>query len=403
MFDMLYINISFFKQNLQTQLQTPELANPPIDEMVHKDEKENPHQMQEHEKGNHIDTPLTANGVLPLSHPRDEEPSPAQVMWRGEAMRPIFSIPELATEIKTIELVIAYCRANLTWIYSTVLNAIPNQKESTVKITLLSKCGEEANLPQFIDDHRIKDVNLMKLPNVGGCDYAYAHFINYYISKANLVDADSSLILFIKDTPRTTENFHFPHHSSYRTVSEMIKIASAGEFSCGIKTACDTSPYHDTKILNSFDIPKYVRISDKNNGVAKDSMINFNVHGYKHLQNFHKRALNWQFPNNNLTQVCYGGTFAVPASRIIFLSNDPNERHTFKLIEENLARTDTASSVEEHYIERTWAGILANSLNEKDVALVRGMQRNTKDSLVLRHGSIWGALLGQNNLTCKKN
>jgi len=401
----IWIGIDKIDGHPQILLQTPELVDSSFYE-IHMYKKEEHYQTYKYKGKKNQKIPLTTTEVLPRSHPRDgarrtnKKPSHAQLLWSGEAIRPIFSTPEIA-KIKTIELVIAYCRDSLTWIYNDVLNEIPNQKEATVRMTVLSKCKEEANLPHFIDDHRIKDVNLMKLPNLGGCDYAYAHFINHYISKASLVDADSSLILFIKDTPRTAENFHFPHHSGYRTVSEMIKFASAGEFICGIKTNCNASPYHDTKILNTFKIDDYVRVGDINKGVKKDRKDDASfgmLNGYKHLQNFHRRKLNWKFPNNNLTQVCYGGTFALPASRLLFLSNEPNERQIFKLMEESLVR-NTTSSIEEHYIERTWAGILAKSLNEKEVALVRGMQR-PKNGISLRYGGVWGALFGKSKSTC---
>jgi len=381
--------------------QAPKLINP------------SSNNMQKYDKETNMHTPLiAATEVSPRSHPRAGAPAANKKLrriqlWSGEGRSPIYSIPEMServldTEIKTVELVIAYCRENLTWVYNEVLEEIPNQKEATIKMTIMSKCNEEANLPQFIDDHRIMDVNIMKLSNVGGCDYAYAHFINHYISTSS-AGAESSLILFIKGTPRTAENFHFPGHSGYRSVSEMIEMASKGEFICGIKPDCHVSPYHDTHMLNLFKMDKYERISDTNKGITEDIKDDMNfkmANGYRNLQNFQKRALNWTFPNESLTQVCYGGSFVVPASRIMFLSNTPNEKRIFKLIEKSLTR-NTTSSVEEHYTERTWAGLLENPLNKRGVALIRRMQRNTKKNVSLRYGSIWGALLGIHRLTCR--
>ena len=124
---------------------------------------------------------------------------------------------DFSDEIKKIEVVVAYCRSDLNWMYEHILAMIPNQKKATVKISIMSKCDEEALVPNFIDDYRVLAVNIVKLPNVGGCDYAYAHFINSYASTAKPDDAGSSLILFIKDTPRITSLFNFPYHQQYCT------------------------------------------------------------------------------------------------------------------------------------------------------------------------------------------
>jgi hypothetical protein len=61
-------------------------------------------------------------------------------------------------------------------------------------------------------------------------------------------DAASSVIVFIKDTPRIRENFHFPHHSGYRSAKDMLEIAECGDFICGIETECGISTFHDTAL-----------------------------------------------------------------------------------------------------------------------------------------------------------
>jgi len=355
-------------------------------------------------------------------------------LWSGEANRRPFPIPDLSesaasdgsrssitTKFKTIELVIAYCGANLTWIYEDVLQQIVSTTEldSTVKMTILSKCGNEADLPRFIDDYRVSDVTLIKLPNVGGCDYAYAHFLNIYTSKDTTTtpsDAESSLILFLKDSRRSMESMvgnkaSFPLHSRHRSVSEMIDIASRGggrRFICGAKFQCDVSPFHDTAKLNLFRIGKYVRTTDLKKGSKAEHAVDFNSNRYHTVGDFHRHALNWTFPNRNLTEVCYGGVFAVPASNLVFLSsssssrspNNERRRHdVLKRIEDILGR-NVSISIEEHFMERTWAGLLTPPLNDEEVSLIRGLQEKKGSGVSNLKTSVYGALRGNASLTC---
>ena len=164
--------------------------------------------------------------------------------------------PSLATEdnIHTVEFVVAYCNTDLSWMIRGVLHQIP-KTITTIRITVLSKCGQDksAYLPIFqIYDHRVVNVDVENLSNVGGCDYAYAHFINRYIEThtRTLEDAEnintnddadpsSSVILFIKDTPRSRRFLHMPRHERFRSVSEMIHAASKGNFICGAKLDCE--------------------------------------------------------------------------------------------------------------------------------------------------------------------
>jgi len=135
--------------------------------------------------------------------------------------------------------------------------------------------------------------------------------------------------------------------------------------------------------------------------IWKDNGSEFNRNQYANISDFHTRALNWTYPNKNMTEVCYGGVFAVPASRILFLSNQPKEGRVLKLIEENLAHTDI--SAEEHFIERTWAGLLAQPLNEEDIALLYGMRNpDPLNDFVYQNGGTYGPLVGNTSLTCPK-
>ena len=77
----------------------------------------------------------------------------------------------------------------------------------------------------------------------------------------------------------------------------------------------------------------------------------FNPFNYKNLEDFHRRALKWTFPNEKLVQVCYGGTFALPLSQLVGLSKDPTTSRALELLNTVLA-TDTNDAIEEHFVER---------------------------------------------------
>jgi len=270
-------------------------------------------------------------------------------------------------------------------------------KDIKFKVTILSKCGNEKDLPAFAKHPRVIQYSIVKLPNVGGCDYAYAHFINNYIETATPEDAESSVIMFIKDTPRTKNYFHFGQHERYRTIKEMMQIVSGGEFICGIKPQCKISNFHDTGVLYEFIIGSYVRKMDRTIGYRDaDTQVGFNPYGYSNLRDFHERALNWTFPNEQVTEVCYGGTFAVPAWRIIFLAKEPRVRQVMMNLEDILSRNNT-TSIEEHFTERTWGGLLANPLEKEDTAIILDMKEGVFRS---KNGEM-GPFMGQQ--TCAVN
>jgi hypothetical protein len=243
-------------------------------------------------------------------------------------------------------------------------------------------------------------VKVISLPNVGGCDLAYAYFMNRYIESHSMEEALSSVILFIKDTPRTRTNHHFHSPKGYRTVGEMIDIASSnGNFICGVRTNCDVSTFHTTNILYEYVIRRYQRITELVAGVEAVQVNDFNLHAYNNLKDFHTRALNWTFPNQDVTSVCYGGTFGVAASRLITLSNQPRERKVFPLLEDLLTRKSSLNmTIEEHFVERTWGGLLSYPLTGEQTEVIRKIHNGKH---VNRQSSIMGAMLApKNNITC---
>ena len=287
-------------------------------------------------------------------------------LFAGEAIRHSCSV---SNEIKSVELVVAYCKENLSWMYHQVLDTLPSQVE--LKMTILSKCGKENELPNFSADHRVSEVNVMPIDNVGGCDYAYAYFINHYLSKKITVDVESTVILFMKGTKRSMENFHFYAHRRYRTVPEMLNIARKGEFICGTKTECVVSPYQEVEKLQDWTMRDYTRISDRNAIIPVHPFSN--PHGYRSLRDFHERGIEWKFPNKNLTSVCYGGTFALPLSRLVELSQDPKMKHLLLSLHGHVNRTSEPMT-EEHFLERTWAGLFSRPLSQQHTEILISMQ-----------------------------
>jgi len=287
-------------------------------------------------------------------------------LFAGEAIRHSCSV---SNEIKTIELVIAYCKADLTWMYQQVLDAYHPEVE--LKMTILSKCGKEVDIPNFIEDHRVSDVSIIPIENVGGCDYAYAYFINYYLTKEVPANVESTVLLFMKDTKRSMQNFHFYAHRRFRTVPEMLNIAIKGEFICGTKTECAVSPYQDVEKLKNWMMRDYTRVSDRNVSIPVHPLSN--PHGYRSLKDFHERGIEWEFPNKNLTSVCYGGTFALPLSRLVELSQEPKVRRLLLSLHGHVNRTSEPMT-EEHFMERTWAVLFSRPLSQKHTEILRSMQ-----------------------------
>mmetsp|Transcript_5197 Transcript_5197/g.7917 ORF Transcript_5197/g.7917 Transcript_5197/m.7917 type:complete len:422 (-) Transcript_5197:156-1421(-) len=335
----------------------------------------------------------------PYEKPRDVE------LWSGEKKTRPENNDAIKQKVDTVEIAIAYCHADLSWMAQGVLHQIPSTV-ANIKITVLSKCGHERDVPKFHRmDSRVAeaDFNVVPLANVGGCDYAYAYYLNHYIgdnTKKRNVE-ESSVILFIKDTPRIRNKLHMTYHERYRSIRDMIQIAFYYGFSCGAKLNCDVSPFHDTATLYDFRKESYVRVSDVvEKGASRDNAIQpgFNTANYANLRDFHLRALNWTFPKEDgLTEGCYGGTFAVSASRIMELSHDPRVRRAMRMLEDHLQRNAT-TTIEEHFAERTWAGLFAYPLSLEHMHVVQGMGK----TVIKDVGQLLGALRGDKYEMCSK-
>eukprot|EP00979_Chaetoceros_neogracilis_P011120 scaffold2695_cov256-Chaetoceros_neogracile.AAC.2 len=269
--------------------------------------------------------------------------------------------PDDEQSIKTIEIAVAYCSADITWLTDVIITDLYNDPNRKIVLTMLSKCGNHEFITQFLYEkfvHLDITVRINQLPNKGGCDLAYAYFINDYIETGSR-DA-SSAILFLKDTERTKKNCH--QKGRYLTIPEMLHSISHGEFVCGVKASCGRSAYHDTSVLKKFAKHGYKRHGDGMAAVGDE----FNAANYVSLDDFITRELKWTFPNDAVTEVCYGGSFGIPASRLFA---DQRLKQDLLHLEE-LLREGPAMSVVEHFAERLWASFLAKPLDKLDTEII---------------------------------
>lgn len=88
--------------------------------------------------------------------------------------------PLAIAKVQRIEICVAYCHADLRWIREAVANEFPQQVE--INLTIMSKCNNEADIVDFGGLGNVK-VEVIQLPNKGGCDLAYVHFITRYLSR----------------------------------------------------------------------------------------------------------------------------------------------------------------------------------------------------------------------------
>ncbi len=302
--------------------------------------------------------------------------------------------------IDTVEIVVAYCNADLSWI-GHAIEDIPLSLK--LRLTILSKCGNENNITISSFDgnasNRFEKIDTIPLANAGGCDYAYIYYMNYILGVGNeggSLSQASSILLFTKDTIRDYLHFHFPGHG-YRSFGRMIEIASRGEFACGIYQKSGITWYHNTEILNKFILRKYTRVSatlgEDGNNAGKGSDLEddeFNAYGYQSLMEFHSRALNYSFPQKYVP-VCFGGSFAIPTKKLVDFASRKSPsgygRELLQRIENSLAR-DSKPTAEEHFVERTWASIFSEPLTQDQIAQLETWFKcnHWEGQIELKHG-----------------
>ena len=270
----------------------------------------------------------------------------SDVLWSGGTRVDTKSNPLL----QRIEMCVAYCQADLEWIREAIANEFLPEVE--IRLTIMSKCNNEAKILDFGGLSNVK-VEVIQLPNRGGCDLAYAHFILSYLSRKvpmqPSASASSTALLFLKDTAANR------YDGRLRSLSELVRLAlQRDDFVCGLEPHCWMSAYHDVKTLGRFIIDSYTRTE----GGPTINDTQFNPGGYRDLSDFIVRNLNWTFPNDDAVQVCYGGRFAITESRLL----THHAVMIFKGLDQVLMEGSEVMNIVEHFVERLWAGILAKPL-----------------------------------------
>jgi len=256
-----------------------------------------------------------------------------QWMWKG---RHYSWRKELSNQ--HIHVVVAFCHGDLGWLTDYTRGF------QISSIHIVSKCDQPiTDLPP----HATVEV----VPNVGGNDHTYAHYITNILDKKifeTYSDPENSVVVFVKDN----NGLHQPHFH-FNTFEDMLTIASSSRgFGCSLISDGHLSAYHHRDLLYTFRMPFYQR-----EGYDAASEVPFQS-GYPNLGEFLKaKNLN---ADESLTHVCFGGNFAASVANI-----KKTEETTWVGLERTLSR---GNNIEEgHFMERTWASILATPLSEEDM------------------------------------
>ncbi len=266
-------------------------------------------------------------------------------LWHAKGFPPVGSEDP---HNKKIHIVVSYCRSNLEWISSTF-----TQSFNVDSIHVISKCGQNVTSSP-------ENATILELPNVGRCDHSYAYYIANLLSK-HIVKGEEkdSVVIFLKDD-MSAGNLHQQGHWS--NLERMVNEASSTNgFSCGVVPPKSLSTYHKRSALFDFEMESYDRKKElsEGNGESFKSI-------YKNLGDFHESVIasggdsNTNISYPELVQVCYGGVFAASYSNI-----NKVDHSTWKRIEKALSRGDNIE--EGHFVERSWASILATSLQPYQV------------------------------------
>jgi len=232
-----------------------------------------------------------------------------------------FSESENATPFPKVSIVINYCNHDMDWYYEFTKDI------EIYNTTVVSKCDGSHGIPE--------NASLLKLPNVGRNDYTFAWFMENMEKRESLMHDE--VVVFLKDNLNSRHKYEM--HMKQRKLEELVRDAWENGFSCH-----GVTPYkfHSTEILKTFGL-FYYKVEDVEKSEFKSI--------YKNFGNW-LSDMNIELPSP-LTQVCYGGIFAVKRSLI---ERVPKEM--FKNIRSSLSRGDNIE--EGHFAERTWAGILSH-------------------------------------------
>jgi hypothetical protein len=256
---------------------------------------------------------------------------------------------------KEIHVVVSHCRTDLDLL--TALTGF-----NVVSIHVISKCGHPVRGAPL-------DATIEVLPNVGRCDHSYAHYITNVLDKKLQLgsqddNGEDAIVAFLKDNAGA-RNLHQP--GRWNSFYDMIQVASSGVgFSCGIVPGrwtqkydrYLTSVYFELETLRNWQIVDYASRNkyDSDNVPFESALANWDL--------FYKNLGAGPSLEPEIVQVCFGGVFAVSVKNI-----KKRKMGVWKAAEQSLSRGDNIQ--EGHYMERTWAMLLATPLEQYQVEAIK--------------------------------
>jgi hypothetical protein len=257
---------------------------------------------------------------------------------------------------KEIHVVVSHCRTDLDFFPDFTAGF------NIASIHVISKCGHPVRGAPL-------DATIEVLPNVGRCDHSYAHYItNVLDKKVQLGSQDNNgedaIVAFLKDNAGG-RNLHQP--GRWNSFHDMVQVASSSVgFSCGIVPGPWTrnapkylmSAYFELETLRKFAIVDYTSRNkyDSDSVPFESALANWDL--------FYKNLGAGSSLEPELVQVCYGGVFAVSVKNI-----KKRKMGVWKAAEQSLSRGDNIQ--EGHYMERTWAMLLATPLEQYQVEAIK--------------------------------
>jgi len=259
------------------------------------------------------------------------------------------------TDGTKIHIVVSHCKSNLGWISDFT----KGYEADIVSIHVITKCGVPV-------EGAPDNATLQVLPNVGRCDHTYAHYITTILDQKVEEQAThghghgyekDSIVVFLKD------NLILHQQTGQRNKFEsMVRLASSSNgFACGvlpnsIQVDGDkffVSAYHEVKNLFEFTLDRYI-----NTKYTQGDRVPFKS-VYRNVGALYDSLGAGPLPAE-VVQVCYGGIFAASVPNIKNVDGPVWEK-----VEQMLSRGDNIE--EGHYMERSWAYLLATPLESFQV------------------------------------
>ena len=269
-----------------------------------------------------------------------------------------------------ISIVISHCEKRLKWISDYI-----GTEYSITDITIYSKCGKEVrNMKQLEELSPI--VNIIKLPNVGRNDHAYAYWIRKHYDSIDKDKDGNDIVLFLKDNGGRYSS------TAFHPIDRLLTFASKSGFGCMIKPGCNRceeqcnkesvvrTMQHRRQYILNFSKDNYNR-QERDDGSA------FQSDKYADFKSW-KEDLGFVIPESETMPVCYRGSFAVQKKQ--FLNH---RKEAWEKMVSSLSRGDNI--VEGHYAERLWASILSD-IDEDSASAVDEVFSHHQKTLSTRCG-----------------